>query len=109
MLVKIIQIIYVQELFGIIIAIIFITVFFYTYTGIIGTNYAILDIGSFFVAVFLGEFVSCKKVFFMNNCNNFIAIGVICVLLLCFILFTYFPPKINYFKDPITNNYGILK
>ena len=33
---------------GIILAMSFIIVFFYTYTGIIGTNFAILDIGSFF-------------------------------------------------------------
>ena len=40
---------------GILTAISFTTVFFYTYTGIIGTNFAFLDIGSFFVAVILGE------------------------------------------------------
>ena len=36
----------------------FTTVFFYTYTGIIGTNFAFLDISSFFVAVILGEFIT---------------------------------------------------
>lgn len=32
---------------GLIIALSFIIVFFYTYTGVIGTNYAFLDISSF--------------------------------------------------------------
>lgn len=32
---------------GILLAMSFIVIFFYTYTGIIGTNFAILDIGSF--------------------------------------------------------------
>lgn len=33
---------------GILSALSFVVVFFYTYTGIIGTNFAVLDIGSFF-------------------------------------------------------------
>lgn len=97
---------------GIILAMSFIIVFFYAYTGIIGTNFAILDIGSFFVAVILGEYVAYK---IMTNdeyklkCNKRIAvIGLICILL-CFIIFTYLPPHIGLFKDPISNGYGIQK
>ena len=97
---------------GIILAMSFIVVFFYTYTGIIGTNFAILDIGSFFVAVILGEYIAYK---IMTNeeyklkCNKRIAvIGLICILL-CFIIFTYLPPHIGLFKDPISNGYGIQK
>lgn len=97
---------------GIILAMSFIIVFFYTYTGIIGTNFAILDIGSFFVAVILGEYVAYK---IMTNdeyklkCNKRIAvIGLICILL-CFIIFTYLPPHIGLFKDSISNGYGIQK
>ena len=97
---------------GIILAMSFIIVFFYTYTGIIGTNFAILDIGSCFVAVILGEYVAYK---IMTNdeyklkCNKRIAvIGLICILL-CFIIFTYLPPHIGLFKDPISNGYGIQK
>ncbi len=96
----------------IILAMSFIIVFFYTYTGIIGTNFAILDIGSFFVAVILGEYFAYK---IMTNdeyklkCNKRIAvIGLICILL-CFIIFTYLPPHIGLFKDPISNGYGIQK
>ena len=55
------------KLLGITYAISFIIIFFYTYTGIIGTNFAVLG-----------------------------------MLLLAFIVFTYFPPKINLFKDPVT-------
>ena len=38
---------------GIIVAMVFITVFFYTYTGVIGTNYDVLNIGSFIIAILL--------------------------------------------------------
>ena len=92
---------------GIVTSILFVTVFFYTYTGIIGTNLAILDIGSFFVAVILGEWLAYK---IMNSnfiCDKKIAIIFLIFLLLCFTVFTYFPSKIGWFKDPVTNNYGI--
>ena len=56
---------------GIIYAISFIVIFFYTYTGIIGKNFAFLDIGSFFVAVFIGEYIAFKNMLsFDDECNN---------------------------------------
>ena len=97
---------------GIILAMSFIIVFFYTYTGMIGTNFAILDIGSFFVAVILGEYAAYKIMINEEDkqkCNKRIAIiGLTCILL-GFIIFTYLPPHIGLFKDPISNGYGIQK
>ena len=55
---------------GIIFGMLFITIFFFTYTGIIGTNFAILDIGSFFVAVILSERLSYKIMEKENFSNN---------------------------------------
>ncbi len=92
---------------GIITSMLFIIIFFYTYTGIIGTNYSIVDIGSFFIAVFLGEYVAYRIFEKERKCNSKLAILILLVLLLCFIIFTYNPPKINLFKDPITGLYGI--
>ena len=97
---------------GIILAMSFIIVFFYTYTGIIGTNFAILEIGRLFVAVILGEYVAYK---IMTNdeyklkCNKRIAVIGLIFILLCFIIFTYLPPHIGLFKDPISNGYEIQK
>ena len=92
---------------GILFAISFITIFFYTYSGIIGKNFLFLDIMSFFVAIFLGEYLSFKKMLSNSFYSNKLAITILLILLLCFILFTYYPPKINYFYDPITQSYGI--
>lgn len=92
---------------GSVTAIVFIITFFYTYTGIIGTNFAILDILSFFIAILLGEYVTNKFLFSKILCNKKIAITFWGVLLLCFIIFTYITPHIGLFKDPITNQYGI--
>lgn len=94
---------------GIIIAISFVTIFFYTYTGILGTNFAFLDIGSFFVAVLLGEYISYKMLTSNSSCNALISLIVLITLLLCFVFFTYFPPHLGYFKDPITGQFGITR
>ena len=40
-------------------------------------------------------------------CNKKLAIVVLVILLLCFIIFTFATPKINLFKGPINNEYGI--
>ena len=98
-----------SRLCAIITAITFITVFFYTYTGIIGTNIAIIDISSFVVAIVLGEFVFYKLIKNQKDCNIIFSNTILVALLLAFIMFTYFPPKIQYFKDPITDTYGIIK
>lgn len=86
---------------GIIIAMLFIIIFFYTYTGIICTNFAILDIGSFFVAVILGEYIAYRIMISDFVCNNKIAIVTLVLLLLCFVFFTYVTPQIGLFKNPL--------
>ncbi len=95
---------------SIIFAILFITIFFYTYTGIIGKCYFILDILSFLLAIILGELI-CYKLLIkntkINNSIKYLCIFFIIILLLFFVFFTYFPPKINYFKDPVNKSYGI--
>lgn len=93
---------------AVIMAISFITISFYTYTGILGTNFAFLNMAIFYIAILLGEFISLKKLFSNNMCRKGIALVILLILLFAFVIFTYFPPKINYFKDPVTNNYGFL-
>ncbi len=94
---------------GIVVAIVFTIIFFYTYTGILGKNIAFIDISSFFIAVILGEHVSYLLIINKFKCDNLITILILIVLFICFIIFTFLPPKIGLFKDPITNLYGIEK
>lgn len=89
------------KLVGIIAAILFVIVFFYTYTGIIGTNFAVIDIATFFVAVFLGQYVSYKQIDKIKFCNKLIPAIILIILCFCFLFFTFFPPKIQLFQDPI--------
>lgn len=97
------------QLLGILTAILFTITFFYTYTGIVGTNFAFVDISIFFVAVVLGEFVFYKIFMYDFKCNSYMSLFFITLLLICFITFTYFSPKIDLFKDPVSGNYGIFK
>lgn len=96
-----------SKLIGIITAILFTVIFFYTYTGILGTNFAFIDISIFFIAVLLGEYITYKLLLSDFSCNKIISLLLLIILLFCFVLFTYFPPKIGLFKDPVTNNFGI--
>lgn len=98
-----------SNLLGIITSILFIIIFFYTYTGIIGESIVFIDIASFFVAVILGEYLAYKLMTSNFRCNNIIAIIILASIFICFIVFTYFTPKIEIFKDPVTNQYGIIK
>lgn len=98
-----------SKLLGIITSIVFIIIFFYTYTGIIGESIVFIDITLFFIAVILGEYLSYKLMVSNFKCNNIIAIIVLTIILICFVLFTYLTPKIGLFKDPVKNQYGIIK
>lgn len=92
---------------GILLALTFTVVFFYTYTGIIGTNFTIIDIGSFFASVILSQYYTYKKIKTNTSCNNFIAGIILFILFLCFVIFTFLPPHIGLFKDPLTGMFGI--
>mgnify|MGYP001026735284 FL=1 len=94
---------------GITSSILFITSFFYTYTGIIGTNFFIIDIFTFVFAVLIGEYISYK---IMNSeeqstkATKIMSIIILVVLTIYFVLFTFVTPRINYFKDPVNGSYG---
>ena len=92
---------------GILISISFITIFFYTYSGILGYNLGIINIVSFIISVILSEYATYLLMKSNFLCNTKTSIIILIALLVCFILFTYYPPKIGYFKDPINNTYGI--
>lgn len=94
---------------GIIISMLFTIVFFYTYTGIIGTNYDFLNIAIFFIVVIIGEYITYRLTFNNFACNRYIYTIILILLTFAFLIFTFNPPKINLFKSPIDNSYGIQK
>ena len=88
---------------GIITAIAFTIIFFYTYTGVIGTNFAWLNITTFIVAIILGGVVTYNILISRKNYNaEIISIIFLILLFLSFVLYTFNPPSIAFFQDPIT-------
>ena len=88
---------------GIFLAIAFSIVFYYTYTGIIGKNFFIIDILTFIISIILGEWVSYKLMIRKSESTTLsktLSLAIIFYFLISFILFTYNPPNINLFKDP---------
>lgn len=95
---------------GILAGLIFVVVFFYTYTGILGKNIDIINILSFFIGVFVLEYTSYKFMLCETcDCNKPVTYAILIILFICFILFTYITPEIGLFKDPITGDYGIVR
>ena len=87
----------------------FIVIFYFTYVGILGQNIALIDILSFFVAIILSEYITLKKLIVSNPSNWKLSLAILIVLFICFIIFTFIPPKIGLFQDPITGTYGITQ
>lgn len=97
---------------GIFTAISFIVISFFTYTGIIGTNFFIIDILIFIISIILGEWTSYKLMKRKNESTiqtKILAGGILIFLLSCFIMFTYVTPQVNLFRDFTNGTYGITE
>ncbi|MGN0170691.1 MAG: DUF6512 family protein [Lachnospiraceae bacterium] len=86
---------------GVLFGTLLIPVVFYTYSGILGKNYLPLDIATFVISV-LAAFtavyrlsLSCR----LHARTTGLAVAVF-VMLLCFLIFTCFPPDLGLFTAP---------
>jgi len=82
---------------------------FYSYTALSGESIFAIDISSFVVAVIIGQLLSYKLLTYRQLPRNLnkIAVAAIILLALAFIVFTYYPPQLQIFKDSVTGKYGI--
>lgn len=84
---------------------------FYTYSGILGTNYAIVNILIFILGVIVTYYVSYKiietETFLSNSFLQIISIAALIAICAAYFIFTFNPPEIGIFKDPVTGGYGI--
>jgi len=93
---------------GILVSIMFTLVFFYTYTGIIGINFAWLNIATFIISVILGGYVTYKTLKSRKSYNaELVSIIFLVILFLSFILYTFTPPKIQLFEPPVIGVCGL--
>jgi hypothetical protein len=87
-----------------------IVVLFYAYTAILGHDLLIADILIFVVAIVVGQIVSYKLLMVSplpKRLNRFAPIAL-AVLGILFVLFTFYPPHLPLFKDPVSGGYGIV-
>ncbi len=86
---------------GTLLCTVLIPVIFYTGTGIIGKHSLLLDIGTFVLSILIAFYtiyrltISCR----MEN-YSFLLYTIICIFLICFMRFAYYPPNIGLFADP---------
>lgn len=89
--------------------IVLIPLIFYTYTAFTGSSIHFVDILTYFVSVFF-SFYFCYIILCHEPlgkvANIFSIIGII-IILICYFLFTLYPPKIFLFKDAVTRGYGL--
>lgn len=86
----------------------FIVVFFYSYTAILGTHSLFLDIASYILGAVIYGIVSYKIMIKEYNKNlNKLGLVLLVIFGALFILFTFYPPHLPIFKDPQTGSYGI--
>ena len=94
---------------GIYTMMVIIPVIFYTYTIFIEHNLTI-DVLSFMFAIIVGQLVSYKMLTFKKLSKNLRLISIVALIILglAFVVFTFYPPQIPLFQDPITGEYGII-
>ncbi|MBQ1230360.1 MAG: hypothetical protein IIX80_04920 [Clostridia bacterium] len=97
------------KLRGILLGISLIPVLFYTYNGVIGKSPDWINIAIFFLTAAIAYLYE-TRLFFAEalRCKSPKGRIVLLVLIAClFVVFTFFPPKLGIFKDPLMGIYGI--
>lgn len=97
---------------AIIISMVIITTTHYLYLLIFKNVPPFFDIGLYIVSIIISFYyiyTNMKKEYISLNNNNKNSTGILAIitLFLFFIIFTIYPPRLELFKDPITNTFGI--
>ena len=94
---------------GIVLGLLVIVVVFYTYTGIVGQHFLWVDILTFVLGAAVAYAYSWRTIHQANVglIPQFVAILIVLVLIACFAIFTFYPPHIPLFLDPVFNVYGV--
>ena len=97
------------KLAEILLGLVLIPVLFYTYNGVFGRSPDWINIAIFYISaalVFLFEWWVLKKD--RLPCRNpWLAFATICLIGVLFVVFTFAPPQIPLFRNPLSGNFGI--
>lgn len=97
------------KLADILLGLVLIPVLFYTYNGVFGKSPDWINIAIFYISALL-VFLLERWVFKTDRlqCNHSRpAFAAICLIGVLFVVFTFAPPQIPLFRDPLTGSYGI--
>ena len=96
------------KLRGILIGLISIPVLFYTYNGVIGRSPDWVNISIFFISLALAFIYESKRLSRGDaSCRSKnIPLAILLLIAAAFVLFTFIPPPLDVFKDPLTGKYG---
>ena len=99
------------KLIGLLLALTIIPTIYYTYTGALGGSADWFNITIFFLAAGAAywveyKMVRCRKIYPLANGW---AIAIIASIGILFTIFTFYPPKVPLFQDPISGTYGICQ
>lgn len=96
------------KLAEILLGLVLIPVLFYTYNGVFGKSSDWINIAIFYISALLVFFFEWWA--FRNDRLQFkhprLAFTSICLIGLLFVVFTFNPPQIPLFQDPLTGTYG---
>ncbi len=97
------------KLAGMLTALILIPVLYYTYTGTLGISVDWFNIAIFFLAAGAAYYLETKLFQRMILCHVkvCVALGILLLMGLLFVIFTFYPPRIPLFADPRTGSFGI--
>ena len=96
------------KLRGILLGLALIPLLFYTYNGVIGKSPDAVNIAIFFISAATACVHEAKWLYRDAPCKRTrLAGAMLAVIALAFILFTFFPPAIELFRDPLTGRFGI--
>lgn len=90
--------------FSILIGMAAIVISFYTYTGILGQNFMVADIATFFIGVLAAYFWSGRMLEmgnFTSRSAALIGVMLIALLAIAFVAFTFSPPEFGMFVSPV--------
>ena len=93
---------------GISIGMILIPTIYYTYTGIIGKSVDWFNILSFVGVTGVVYFIETKMFLKNKSCriSSEYAFVILCIVGIVFWIFTFYPPNLPFFQDPISKTYG---
>ncbi len=97
------------KLRGTLLGLLLIPTIFYTLRGVFGTTPDWVNIAIFFVCAAIA-FIYETRQFMCGKlqCASTLAFAAFCIIAVLFGIFTFFPPEIPLFQDPISGSYGLI-